>query len=269
MGNQRELPIVMIKGTEFHVDVIREEFREKGNESNKISFSHLQYKKPYYSLAYDESTKNVKIARPWEMNVKIDELVKLDPVGMAEKYNIPVQNIGQKNDCDLRIYRPNWANRVVHDILPVIDIAGVWYDVDLKHYLLRLKDGFGGDIELKDMPELVNGQRYFYYNPSSMEVLSLQEICEQLPYGTVKVSLPADEILDPVAVARRECHDLRDYIMKHPIHQVLKAKVLPVKKEDLLNELELNKKRLLRELNERPLLTKNRESNGKDKGYHF
>lgn len=93
---EKSLPIITIAGIAFYVDVVREQFREYGHDENVISFNHLQGAGDHYTLAIDKRTKNICTANPQcacrdhIMTVPIPAIVKLDPVGLAEKLGKPV-----------------------------------------------------------------------------------------------------------------------------------------------------------------------------------
>jgi len=253
------LPTINIMGTEFLVDVMKEELREMDNESNSIPFNHLIYKKPNYFLAYDETKKNANLVRPWQTNVKIDEFIKIDPHGMAKKYDMPVKEIRHKNDYDLRINQAVYGARMFNNRMPIIDISGVRYYVDLEKSRLRITEGKAKVIQLKDTLSS-EGHNYFYYHPEKKEVLSLKQLSQGPPEGVVKVALPADYVLDPVIVANREGYDLRDFLMKHPIQEFITAKLTPVEKKDLYKDLARNKDKWVKTANANPLPKKNRQS---------
>lgn len=95
---ERQLPIAEIAGTDFYVDVLRDELRQADNAQNRISFNELSESKEGYSFNYDIRTKNV----PGEdsdmenesgslVKVILPALMELDPVGIAEKYSIPIE----------------------------------------------------------------------------------------------------------------------------------------------------------------------------------
>ena len=92
--SDRVLPIYSFNGHEFYVDLEREEFRELGNEANRISFRSLRVHPHGYLLPFDRIAK-----RAWDgpkgMEPEYVELVfvpfkaKLDPVGMARQQGFP------------------------------------------------------------------------------------------------------------------------------------------------------------------------------------
>src|SRR5690625_2132524 len=93
---ERKLPIAEIAGTSFYVDVLRKELRQTDDASNRISFNELSESTGGYSFIYDKKTKNVPDenkednAEDW-VKVTLPALMELDPMGIAEKYGIPIE----------------------------------------------------------------------------------------------------------------------------------------------------------------------------------
>jgi len=100
------LPLISIGGTSFYVDVINEVFREYGNPDNLIPFRHLQGDGDHYILAFDKRTRNAMVADEKENNehiiiAHIPALVKIDPAGLAKKFNKPVRTfMNMKDDTE-------------------------------------------------------------------------------------------------------------------------------------------------------------------------
>ena len=95
---ERKLPIAEIAGTSFFVDVLREELRQTDKSENRISFNELAETGEGYSFNYDIRTKNipqrdadVESDREYLVKVTLPALMELDPVGIAEKYGIPIE----------------------------------------------------------------------------------------------------------------------------------------------------------------------------------
>lgn len=95
---ERKLPVVEIAGTSFYVDVLREELRQKDKPGNRISFNELSECKEGYRFIYDIRVKNVSDKESDAggdtghlLKVILPALMELDPVGLAEKYDIPVE----------------------------------------------------------------------------------------------------------------------------------------------------------------------------------
>ncbi len=95
---ERQLPLVDIAGDAFFVDVLHEELRQKDNRRNRISFNVFYQDKNGYTFLYDRETKNApeNIDKITEGNsryqwITLPALMELDLVGIALKYDIPLE----------------------------------------------------------------------------------------------------------------------------------------------------------------------------------
>lgn len=102
---ERQLPIIDVEGTDFFVDVLHEELRQKDNPVNRISFSAFYQEGNGYTFLYDKVLKNSPPEIPSDTQatdlppldpdryvwVTLAALMELDPVGIALKYDIPIE----------------------------------------------------------------------------------------------------------------------------------------------------------------------------------
>ncbi|MET3876470.1 hypothetical protein [Chitinophaga sp. OAE865] len=95
---ERPRPVVDVRGTAFYVDVLHEDLRQKGNEKNRISFNAFYQEGDGYTFLYDTLLLNTPedpslITEFGERYVwvTLPALMELDPVGIAIKYNIPLE----------------------------------------------------------------------------------------------------------------------------------------------------------------------------------
>ncbi|QJB34906.1 hypothetical protein HF324_27680 [Chitinophaga oryzae] len=102
---KRKLPLIDIEGTWFLVDVLHEELRQKDNPVNRISFSAFYQEGEGYTFLYDKVEKNSPpelFSDQMDPNdplpdpdryvwVTLAALMELDPIGIALKYDIPIE----------------------------------------------------------------------------------------------------------------------------------------------------------------------------------
>ena len=100
MENQsgpRLLPILIIEGTDFYVDTVLNEFREKDAPWNRIPMDEMMVSSEggITGLVYDRNTKNryQEIVDPDHIPehvtlIIIPPLTELDPVGLARRYGM-------------------------------------------------------------------------------------------------------------------------------------------------------------------------------------
>lgn len=214
---ERKLPTYRIEDTDFIVDVSKLELREKGNETNVIRFEDMRDIGRGYVFEYDLQEKNVPSA--WSDNetttVRVPEFVELDPVGMAQKYNMPSDEIKGKTDFDIMVDQEAFDMRVNKGILPTIDIAGHTFYVDIRMDMLRPKDDFlSNGIVFSDIENFFDEERQLYFIPYHAKTHEFREIdyetITKIPKDLIVVSFPNEMALDPVGWNRHHGFELTD-----------------------------------------------------------
>lgn len=249
---EKELPIINIKGTDFIVDVLKEELREKANPENTMRVKLMHYAgERGYSFHYDLNKKNfpdidqiIEFGLPkGTPEIRIPELKNLDPVGMAEKYNISLENVKAKGDFELSI-KPGSLHdlRLNKGMLPTLDIAGHTFYIDLKMDKLRPKDDFKSKgINFTEIREYYDRDRRAFvipYNPTTREfqqddVLALTE----LPKDVVMVQFPGQYDLDIVGWDKKHGNSLTTQYLTL-MH--FEARTLPWAETNLIEHIKRN-----------------------------
>lgn len=91
IDNERELPILEIEGTAFHVDIKAMELRQAEDPFNRISIGDVAEESGFKVLLYDPQTKNIypfddkKGLPPNVKIVIVPPLKDLDPIGLARR----------------------------------------------------------------------------------------------------------------------------------------------------------------------------------------
>ncbi len=197
--SNRELPVINIEGTDFIVDVNNLQLTQKSNPENVIPISEMDETKNGYTFQYDRMSRNIAIFDMWEnITVKIPEFVVLDPVGMAQKYGLNVEEVKVKTDFDLMIDQEALDNRISGQ-LPSIDISGHIFYVDIKMGKLRPKDDFESKgIVFDKISEYYDQDRRVYaipYNPIKHEFQEIDYLTiTELPKNLIAVEIPTDRL---------------------------------------------------------------------------
>ncbi|WP_341836932.1 hypothetical protein WJU16_03465 [Chitinophaga pollutisoli] len=230
---EREKPTVFIEGTEFIVDGLKDELREKSNPRNVMHIKEMQYvgNGNGYTFHYDVSTKNFPTnERRRELAftdstdlqlVQIPELTSIDPIGVAQKYNLSLEEVKGKIDFGLTIEKGSLLDlRWNKGVLPTLDIEGHTFYVDIQMDMLRPKDDFRSKgIVFSEIEKFYDHdtQRYFIpYHPKAHEFRDIDyESITQIPKDLMVVSFPNEAILDPVGWNKKHGFDLIDE-MKEP-----------------------------------------------------
>lgn len=243
---QRQLPVTHIDGTAFIVDVMHGQLRQQGTESNIMSFKDMVYLGSHYLVDFDRDHKNIATGTgnvSWD--VRVEMMVRLDPEGMANRTGKPVAEIKDKTDFDLIIDQHLLDKRLKGE-LPVIDICGHPFYVDLFMGSLRPKDDFTtegirfNDIEGDQSPD---GSHYrIVYDPLKHQpvFINWQEITA-VPSGVVVIEIPTERQLDPVSYARLYDWDMKQMLMGNPIKPDMKAKVISWEKTGIHERIKENR----------------------------
>lgn len=224
--NTKPLPVISVKDTLFEVDVKQNHIRQKDKPENTIAFNDMEYTDTHYSFKYDPTLKSAELENHTKDNlidVQIPHKVILDPVRMAEKYKVSVQELRGKTDFDIIVNQELFLQRSKKGMLPTIDIAGQSFFIDLRLNELRATDNFMNKIDLRLPFEDYEGRFHFFYDTQKNEMAKTVNL--DAPDHLVYVVIPSRYTLDPYSLARDHYLDVKDVLVKHPIQPDLKAQI--------------------------------------------
>ena len=258
---KRELPKYEIEGTPFIADVMKGELREAANPANIIRFDELYYTGTSYTMQYDRGLKNLPdFFRESAENIRyveIPQMTRLDPEGMAEKYQLPVDEVKRKSDFELAVDQEQLGQRL-KGILPKINIAGRDYTVDVRLEELRPVTEPFLPIRFSELHGDEDRYRAFY-NKDTHQVAKLDmDHITEIPKGIIAIEIPYEWALDPVGMSRKHDCNPVDMLMKYPIPAELKAKEIPIAETLLPYTVMENRRKqkgtelLLKEKNRKP-----------------
>lgn len=247
MNKSRNPVIFEIEGTSFEVDIEKLVLRQTDNRQNEIPFTEINDLGSHYLLSYDLNTKNLFYGSGNPDDVKaisIPPLTELDPAGMAAKYNLPLEQLKGKTDFEVIVDQELLEQRR-NGILPQIDLAGEMFTVDLRLHELRNSKHFFPVISLKSFELTDDGWHYeAYYHPVMKQVVELDPKLLEFPEGVVKLKIPNEIGLDPVAAASIYGMDERELLRRYPIQKELKAAVIPLSETHVPALIRRNKEAL-------------------------
>jgi len=245
MINKLEPKILHFEQVSFVIDIDRQLLRQTNKPENEISFIHNMIDMgDHYLLAWDPEKLTVSTDPAKSEPIIIDQLVWLDPEGMSEKYGIPIEKIKEMSDFEVMVDQAALKQRHA-DILPQIDLAGEMFTVDLQLQELRNSKHFFPVISLKSF-ELTDDGWYYeaYYHPVMKQVVELDPKLLEFPEGVIKLKIPNEIGLDPVAAARIYGMDERGLLRRYPIQKALKAEVIPLSETHVPALIRRNRKTL-------------------------
>jgi hypothetical protein len=248
---EKALPLYTIEGTDFLVDAAKNELRQADNSENTISFSDMVFKQTHYEFMYDPAQKNfpgeIDLEGTLFHQVKVPQLTDLDPAAMGEKYGLGPDELKGKNDFEVIIDQEQLALRRA-GILPVIQVAGDPFIVDLRLHELRAKDEPWNRIDLRTLTVSEDGDRYgFLYHQPSKQALEFDPDMLSLPKDAVFVEIPNEFGLDPFKIARDYGIADEVFLLRYPMVKNLEAVVRPLSETPLPDLVRQNRERYDRE----------------------
>jgi len=116
----RQLPIFNILGTDFIVDIKAGEFRQAGNQKNRIIMNGVKETYGFGFFYYDTRAKNV-FAGPavnlpaYVALVIVPPLKELDPIGLARRQGLPDEFYTAKKQAGIREQLPQLIRNQNHE----------------------------------------------------------------------------------------------------------------------------------------------------------
>lgn len=268
---EKQLPIYEIEGTPFTVDIEKSELRQVDNPANTIGFfSDMTYRGTHYQVQYELLQK--KVQEGWSDTtrirvINIPQMIVLDPEGMAAKHNIPVAELKDKRDFEV-IVNQDLYNRRLNGHLPVIDIMGHPFFVDLRMGSLRPKDDFSTTgIEFSQIEGYVNPDEQKYWVPYAPTSHSFRDIDSEtilsVPKDIFVIEIPTAQKLDPVGYARLHGFDIEDIVLANPIKSNMKAKIIPWTETEIQKVIKENQKKAIQTGMTNPMENKSAKANNK------
>jgi hypothetical protein len=251
---ERELPIYEIMGTEFLIDIEKNELRQLDNPENTISFNTMREWAKNYEFRYNPITKNLPAIGNAQLGIEvaIPQKVYLDPEGMSLKYQIPVAELKGKTDFEAMNDKLQLEKRLNGE-LPIINIAGSDYRVLVEERKLIQAEMPFQAIDLSKLQVAEDNESYIaYYQTPLKKVVDIQPGIMQLPKDVVGIHIPYELKLDPVGFARQHGLDEMAVLSFYPLQRELKAKVVSLAETELPYLVERNREQLKQNRGLRP-----------------
>ena len=144
----------------------------------------------------------------------------------------------EKDGYDLEFYKSLQGEdalkaRIEQGRLPIINIAGYPFFVDVRVDLLRPKDVFHTmGIELTENKfDAYTKSYYVYYHVPSMTEVTITRNATELPADVLMLKIPEKEKLDSVAMARINGKEPDErYLKRYPLKMYTELKGIPIEK---------------------------------------
>lgn len=229
------LPVWEAAGIPFLVDVFNKVLWDAKAADNYIYFHEMKDMGDHYAFTLNRDIRNLPTS--WtdpcqDVPIRVPQMVSLDAERMARKYNICIEDLPASDKalrCD-----PALLERAQSGVLPEIEIAGEQFRIDMqsREFLKPAPDR--ARLAMRQMTATGDGLAYeFYYHLPTKCIVTVSESSRVLPADVVQVRIPRDEVLDPIAFARKHKLKVQDFVNEYPIQHMLKAKITPLWKTPL------------------------------------
>ncbi|RKT01795.1 hypothetical protein [Chryseobacterium defluvii] len=248
---ERELPIITIDKHQFTVDGEKLELREVGDPETVIPFKNMHENESGYSFYYNKDLikeDNCIFATVFT-EFEIPDFVQIDPVGIAKRYGLTIDEVKGKTDFDIMVDQKAFDLRINKGMLPTINIAGHTFYVDLRMKMLRPKDDFlSNGIHFEEIDDYFSEERNAYlipYNPKTHEFQEFDwEKCTAFPKDIIAIEFPFQKYLDPIGWNRLGGWNPKDELKHIGLKSHHQAKVIPWEQTELKDIIKENLKNL-------------------------
>lgn len=167
---EKEMPIYNIEGTAFFVDVNTFQLKEVGNEQNLISCTDMADFGNGYRFDYNRERKNIPgLFQKTDAIIDLPAFTILDPEGMAKRFCLTIELVKATTDFELLVDPAAYDLRVNKGVLPIVNISGHTFYVDIRMDMLRPKDDFlSKGIKFSEIENYYDEDKRTYtipYNP--------------------------------------------------------------------------------------------------------
>ncbi|PUV24439.1 hypothetical protein [Sphingobacterium athyrii] len=202
------LSTIKILGTNFIVDVVNYQLRERSNESNILYFRDWHEVKNGYGFYYDTKLKNIpkESFNPETTHyVEIPEFVKMAPLEVAETAHISLQKVLQMTDFEIMVNTYMFKERMAGNIPDLVFGSGSQqqYFVDLERGMLR--PYYPKSVEpilFVDIQKYYDPNRDCYIIPYNTTTNALEDLdfvkTKEIPKNVGLFAFPSLKRMDPV-----------------------------------------------------------------------
>ncbi|MBK1439805.1 hypothetical protein JHJ32_07410 [Parapedobacter sp. ISTM3] len=224
-----KLPIYDIHGIPFEVNAESGELIYHRSGTLALEFRAMKDMGTHY-LAYFDTKRHQLVGyrgmRPEFVEVKIPQMVELDPRGVAKMYTIDVSQLPGRDSelrCESELFRQRKSGKQ-----PIIDIYGYTYFVKLAFDMLEPKDFTKAGISLWDMlrPRFGSGYRFMFDTVDQRLIRKKErQNPEALRGRAVWVNIPHVSVLDPYIFQGFHRREGTPDMLRFPIRYNLKARI--------------------------------------------
>jgi hypothetical protein len=131
-------------------------------------------------------------------------------------------------------------------VLPLIEIMeDQLFIIELEKQQLRHLENDHIILSLKQFDLSDDGLKYIgFYNPVKREMVDIDPHLTEFPDNVVKIILPSEIGLDPVATAQMYGINERDLLRRYPMQKEMKAEMIPLSETTIPAMIQRNREQL-------------------------
>ena len=133
----------------------------------------------------------------------------------------------------------------LNGVLPMIDIAGQLFTVDVRVNQLRPKgvhSSNGLNLKHGGWYDDKTHQHCFYYDTTTRSEATINPDLTRLPKEVVMIRIPDAYALDPVAMAKKDNVDPEIYVKMFPLKMFHRAEVIPLQDTVIMDVADQNRR---------------------------
>lgn len=268
-GKNNDQKVVEAEGHHYYLDVDCCILRHCRDRETIINLPSCEMKNGKYIADIDIEYGCPAFSKERLVTIEIDQMVKIDPEGVARKYGLAPSEI-PASDMELKCNRELLTRRLGGQ-LPTVSIKGQVFYTDIRLGLLRPKDQFismGIDINRLYSDREDTSLSFFYNHEefTDVPVPYLDPDMVKIPANLSAIEIPPLYVLDVIGYALKnymigkeqypctnnvkaliqswEGTPLMDMIDRYPVRNDLKGKVIDWKDTIIPEKIQSNKERL-------------------------
>ncbi len=237
---------ITLEDTVFIVDIDKLELRQKDNPANLRSYLEMSRRKDDFLMEMNVVTKSISRENAFiedDQDIKgicVPQMKDIDPEGVARKYNKTIDQVKASTDFELWLEANAVSERLNVGRLPMMEIKGDLYYVDMRMGIIRPRNNFisyGIPIEF-DYPDRRSVS--FYLNTKTQEQHIPDYSATVFPKNVIQVSVPGAKYLDPVGYARELGMDANAFLNQVPLVMYHRPKITPIQRTEYGQKIRKN-----------------------------
>ncbi|MCT1525822.1 hypothetical protein ACS126_03290 [Sphingobacterium lactis] len=202
----RHNTFLIIAGTLYEIDQVKRTLSPFNGDGGKIHENEMRRSGKFHFVGFEKETMALKPLPKGFYKLAAITIPRqaFDDIGFPKTEELAhFNNLSKQYKWGVTFLSQDLVNRI-RGALPIVDVAGVRYDLDIEKQVLRTKSKSYPDLSMENMEYLAaNGSVAFVYNREKRCAIDVNKIHEYIPQETFFVEMEDPASLDPVGMAKR------------------------------------------------------------------